>query len=72
MLFVLIGDKMPEEDADDFIKAADLNGDGKIDYLGILVILIVCLINMKKIYIVSYISRRFYIYELLSLICQIS
>lgn len=28
-----VGDKMPEEDADDFIKAADLNGDGKIDYL---------------------------------------
>lgn len=28
-----VGDKMPEEDADEFIRAADLNGDGKIDYL---------------------------------------
>ena len=46
---------MPEEDADDFIKAADLNGDGKIDYLGILVILIVCLINMKNLHKVLHI-----------------
>lgn len=28
-----VGDKMPDDDADDFIKAADLNGDGKIDYI---------------------------------------
>ncbi|KAL4218120.1 hypothetical protein ACF0H5_022856 [Mactra antiquata] len=27
-----IGDKMPEELAEEFIKEADLNGDGKIDY----------------------------------------
>ncbi|XP_045181462.1 calmodulin-like isoform X2 [Mercenaria mercenaria] len=27
-----IGDKMPEELADEFLKEADLNGDGKIDY----------------------------------------
>lgn len=27
-----IGDKMPEELADEYIKEADLNGDGKIDY----------------------------------------
>ncbi|XP_060584353.1 uncharacterized protein LOC132740467 isoform X3 [Ruditapes philippinarum] len=27
-----IGDKMPEELADEFIREADLNGDGKIDY----------------------------------------
>ena len=25
---------MPDQDADDFIKAADLNGDGRIDYIG--------------------------------------
>jgi Ca2+-binding EF-hand superfamily protein len=28
------GDKMPEELADEFIREADLNGDGKIDYQG--------------------------------------
>ena len=28
------GDRMPEELADEFIKEADLNGDGKIDYMG--------------------------------------
>lgn len=27
-----IGDKMPEDLADEFIREADLNGDGKIDY----------------------------------------
>ncbi|XP_052764554.1 neo-calmodulin-like isoform X1 [Mya arenaria] len=27
-----VGDKMPEALADEFIKEADLNGDGKIDY----------------------------------------
>lgn len=27
-----IGDKMPDELADEFIREADLNGDGKIDY----------------------------------------
>ncbi|KAH3709776.1 hypothetical protein DPMN_069241 [Dreissena polymorpha] len=27
-----VGDKMPEEVADDFLREADLNGDGKIDY----------------------------------------
>ncbi|WAR16655.1 CALM-like protein [Mya arenaria] len=27
-----VGDRMPEELADEFIKEADINGDGKIDY----------------------------------------
>ena len=32
------GDKMPDDLADEFIREADLNGDGKIDYKGRLVV----------------------------------
>lgn len=33
---------MPDELADEFIKEADLNGDGKIDYAGILSKISIC------------------------------
>ena len=32
--FLIPGDKMSQEDAEEFIKLADTNGDGKIDYKG--------------------------------------
>ena len=63
-ILVTMGDKMTEEDINDLMRTADINGDGMIDYEGLLIAFINTLIffNDAVVNLLLCITEKFHSY----------